>query len=181
MPGMNHEGAISRGCGIVTISATHQSELDESGTIVRDALVEAGHRVVHQRWLSDVSTDIRYLFREWVDDARFDVIIAIGGTGIAAKDITPEALAPLVTKPMPGFGEVLRRLLFDQLGIVALETRAMAAVCHSTLVYLIPGHPEAAKIATSKLILPQLHDHVPTAELRPSQMPRPRIPPNRFV
>jgi molybdenum cofactor biosynthesis protein B len=172
MPGMSHLRANCRGCGIVTISDTHQAETDESGKIVRDALVAAGHRVVHQRWVFDVLTDIRYLFREWCDDARFDVIIAVGGTGLAAKDFTPEALSPLVTKPMPGFGEIFRHLMFEQLGPAAIETRAMAAVCHSTLVYLIPGMPTAVKIAMSRLVIPQLGERVPNKELRETIMPQ---------
>src|SRR5512138_909034 len=154
---MSNEEICVRGCGIVTISSTHYGGSDDSGTIVRDALVAGGHKIVHQRWILDDLSNIRYLFREWVDDPRVDVVVAIGGTGLDSTDVTPEALRPLVTKAIPGFGEMLRRLMFEQMGIIALETRAQAALCYSTLVYLVPGLPEAVSIAAHQLIVPQLN------------------------
>ncbi|MGC4066562.1 MAG: molybdopterin-binding protein [Polyangiaceae bacterium] len=176
---MNHEETNGRGCAIVTTSSNLHSEGAESGTLVRDALLGAGHEIVHQRTISDDLTNLRYLFREWVDDSRVEVVVAIGGTGLAATDVTPEALAPLVTKRMPGFGEMLRQLSFERLGISALESRAEAAVCHSTLVYLLPGAPEAVQIALSRLILPQLQERLPTHRLRPTMMPEVRKPSDR--
>jgi len=175
---MNQEETMGRGCGIVTIGATDPTGADDIGTLVRSALLAAGHRVVQQRATSDDLTNIRYLLREWVDDARIEVIIALGGTGLAAKDVTPEALSPLVTKAMPGFGEIFRQLAFEAFGVSALESRAMGAVCHSTLVYLLPGAPEAVEIALSKLILPQLGERVPSQQLRPTMLPQRRIPVN---
>lgn len=176
MTAMSHEEDMSRGCGIVTISATQQADSDESGSLVRDALIAAGHRVVNQRWIAESLSDCRYLFRDWVDDSRFEVIIALGGTGMASRDRTPEALAPLVTKSMPGFGEIFRMLAFEQLGISALETRAMAAVCHATLVYLVPAELDAVELAMTKLILPQLSQRLPTHQIRPLMLPRRRMP-----
>jgi molybdopterin adenylyltransferase len=134
--------------------------------------------VILQRWVKDDLTNIRYLFREWVDDARIDVIIGIGGTGLDSSDVTPEALGTLTTKAMPGFGELFRALSFQELGVGALETRAMAAVCHSTLVYLIPGVPRGVALAMNRLILPQLAARVPTERLRPTMMPPIRKPTN---
>jgi molybdenum cofactor biosynthesis protein B len=173
---MSPEDVISRGCGIVTISATHAEGNDESGAIANDALGSAGHRVILRRWIHDDLTNIRYLLREWVDDPRLDVIIAIGGTGLDSTDVTPEALAPLVTKPMPGFGELFRSLAFQEMGVTALETRALAAVCHSTLTYLVPGAPQAVDLAMRRLIVPQLGDRVPNERLRPTMMPKIRRP-----
>ena len=143
-------------CGILTISATHHGDMDESGAIVRDALTAAGHEVSQRRWIADDLSITRHLFREWVDRAKLDVIIAIGGTGLDATDVTPEALAPLISKPMPGFGEVFRLLAFQELGIHALESRACAALCQGTLVYLLPGSAKAVAIAVHQLIVPQL-------------------------
>lgn len=143
-------------CGIVTVSSTHQNGADLSGTTVREALIKAGHEVTCQRWLTDDLSNLRYLFREWIDSAELDVIVAIGGTGPSPTDVTPEALAPLVTKPLPGFGEILRMLAFQTIGIHALESRACAAICQHTLVYLVPGAHQAVTIAVQNLILPQL-------------------------
>lgn len=176
---MSTEEVTSRGCGIVTISATFVEGTDESGSLVHDALVAAGHRVIHQRWIKDDLTNIRYLFREWVDDPRVDVIVAIGGTGLDSTDVTPEALSPLVTKPMPGFGEMFRALAFQDFGVTALETRALGAICHSTIVYLIPAAPQGVSLAVRRLIVPQLGGRVPTERLRPTMMPPIRKPPQQ--
>jgi molybdenum cofactor biosynthesis protein B len=173
---MNNEGPKSRGCGIVTIGSTLNDELTQSGALVRDALLEAGHHIIHQRQVSDSLTDVRYLFRDWVDDARVEVIVAIGGVGVKSREIAPEALSTLMTKFMPGFGEIYRQLLFAQLGVSALEIRALAAVCHSTVAYLIPERLDAVEIAVSKLIVPQLRERLPMSVLRTSTMPPQRIP-----
>jgi molybdenum cofactor biosynthesis protein B len=111
------------------------------------------------------------LIREWTDDQRIHVIITIGGTGLDSTDITPEAVGPLITKHMPGFGEMFRMLAFEQLGISAIETRAMAAVCHSTLVYLMPSEPTAVRLGIERLIIPQLNERIPTERLRPTMLP----------
>ncbi len=173
---MSTEVIARRSCAVVRVSATCSDDTNQSVKLVHDALVEAGHHVIHQRCILDDLTNIRYLFREWVDDARVDVIIAIGGTGLDSADVTPEALSPFVTKPMPGFGELFRALSFQELGIRAIETRAMAAVCHATLVYLIPAAPMAVERAMQRLIIPQLGERLPTERLRPKSMPEIRMP-----
>lgn len=173
---MNNEGPKSRGCGIVTIGSTQNDELVQSASLVRNALVDAGHQVTFQRQVTDSMTDVRYLFRDWVDDSRVEVIVAIGGVGVNTREVAPEALTTLMTKMMPGFGEIYRQLLFAQLGVFALETRAMAAICHSTIAYLIPEIPKAVEIALSKLIIPQLRERLEMNVLRTSSVPSQRIP-----
>jgi molybdenum cofactor biosynthesis protein B len=179
---MNHEVDNCRGCAIVTIGSESESELnDECGALVRDALLAAGHHIVHKRWISDDFSGIRYVFREWVDDSRVDVIVSIGGVGLAASDTTPEALSPLVTKPMPGFGEIFRQLAFSTVGVSALESRALAAVCHSTLVYLLPAVPGAVRLGMSRLIVPQLAERLPTKQLRTTTVPGARSAPHNRI
>jgi molybdopterin adenylyltransferase len=162
---------IARGCAIATISDSRTTENDRSGVLAADLLRQAGHDVLQQRIVTEDLSTLRHLMREWTDDARIHVILAIGGTGLDSTDITPEAIAPMVTKHMPGFGEVFRILAFQEIGVSALETRAMAAVCHSTLVYLVPAEPTAVKLAVERLIVPQLGERVPTERLRPTMLP----------
>jgi molybdenum cofactor biosynthesis protein B len=171
---MNPANTTELHCGILTISASHHGDEDESGTIVRSALSAAGHDVTEQRWIADDLSNTRHLFREWVDIAKLDVIIALGGTGLDSTDVTPEALAPLVSKAMPGFGEIFRMLAFQKLGIHALESRAFAALCQGTLVYLLPGAPEAVSIAVNQLIVPQLGTVAWTGRQRSTMAPAAR-------
>jgi molybdenum cofactor biosynthesis protein B len=143
-------------CGLLTVSATQDTDSDRSGAIARNTLAAAGHEVSRQRCLADDLSNVRHLIREWIDSAELDVIVAIGSTGVLPTDVTPEALAPLVTKAMPGFGELFRMLAFHEFGVRALESRACAAVCERTLVYLLPGAPEAVSLAMNRLVVPQL-------------------------
>lgn len=166
-----------RGFAVVTISSTRTAQNDESGSIARDALAAAGHHLVHQRWIGNDLSTIRYQMREWVDDPRVQVIVAIGGSGLDSNDITCEAMAPLITKGMPGFGEMLRMLMFQELGIAALETRSLGAVCHATLVYLVPGAPAAVNLAVNRLIVPMLKSFVPAQHFSPQMAAAIRLPP----
>jgi len=158
-------------CGILTISSTHDAETDKSSVVAHDALTTAGHEVVQQRWLVDDLSNIRHVFREWVDSAELDVIVSIGGTGLRSTDVTPEALAPLITKPMPGFGEIFRMLAFYEVGVAAIESRACAAVCQRTLFYVLPGGPQVVSMALARLIIPQLSTLAWAGHQRPTVAP----------
>ncbi len=168
---MAHGVDTSRGCAGATISDTRTLETDHSGTIAAELLRKAGHQILQQRIITENTSVLRHLLREWTDDPRIQVIVAIGGTGLDSTDITPEAVAPLVTKHMPGFGEIFRMLAFQQIGGAAIEPRAMAAVCHSTLVYVIPSEPTAVALAVERLVIPQLEERIPTERLRPTMLP----------
>ena len=88
---------------------------------------------------------------------RLDIyLIAIGGTGMAPRDVTPEALAPLVSKPIPGFGELFRMLSYQEIGVSTMQSRAEGAVCGDTLVFVLPGSPGACRTAMDKILIPQL-------------------------
>ena len=84
------------------------------------------------------------------------MVIATGGTGVTPRDVTPEAMAPLVTKPIPGFGELFRWLSYEEIGTSTIQSRAEAALCGRTYVFLLPGSPGAVRTAMSKILLQQL-------------------------
>jgi len=86
------------------------------------------------------------------------VIVATGGTGVTPRDVTPEALAPLVTKAIPGFGELFRYLSFAEIGPATIQSRAEAALCSTTYVFLLPGSTNGVKLGVDKILVPQL-DH----------------------
>jgi molybdenum cofactor biosynthesis protein B len=87
-----------------------------------------------------------------------EVVIVTGGTGVTPRDVTPEALAPLVTKAIPGFGELFRWLSYADIGSSTIQSRAEAALCGGTYVFLLPGSPGGVRLAMEKILLPQL-DH----------------------
>ena len=92
----------------------------------------------------------------WCDDPTCDAVLLTGGTGIAARDTTPEAIARLLEKRLDGFGELFRMLSFEQIGAAAMLSRAAAGVRGSTLVFSMPGSTGAVMLAMDRLILPQL-------------------------
>jgi molybdenum cofactor biosynthesis protein B len=96
------------------------------------------------------------MFSSLIEEEGVDVVLATGGTGITARDVTPEALTPLVTKWIPGFGELFRYLSYAEIGAATIQSRAEAALCDGTLVFLLPGSTGAVKLALEKIILPQL-------------------------
>jgi len=85
-----------------------------------------------------------------------DVIILNGGTGLAPTDITIEAVNPRLEKRLEGFGELFRQLSFQKIGSAAMLSRAIAGTCKDTLVFCLPGSPEAVDLALNGLIIPEV-------------------------
>src|SRR5205814_6993775 len=128
-------------------------ENDTSGGTIVEGLTQAGHLITHRRILPDDVAALRAAFGEWIGAPDVDVVIATGGTGITGRDVTPEALAPLVTKPIVGFGELFRYLSYADIGTATIQSRAEGALCGSTLVFLLPGSTGAVRLAMSKILL----------------------------
>jgi molybdopterin adenylyltransferase len=141
---------------VLTVSDTRTLETDTSGAALVDTLTRAGHRVVERRIVPDDLGQLRGCFEGWVEDEGIDVVLSTGGTGITGRDQTPEALEPLVTKPIPGFGELFRMLSYAEIGASTIQSRAEAALCGSTLVFMLPGSSGAVRLALDKILIPQL-------------------------
>ncbi len=141
---------------VVTISDTRTLETDKSGAAIVELLTGAGHHVVERHLIQDDLGTIRGLFSALAAHATVKVVIATGGTGITARDVTPEALAPLVTKEIPGFGELFRMLSYADIGASTIQSRACAALCSGRLFFVLPGSTNAVRFALERIILSQL-------------------------
>jgi molybdenum cofactor biosynthesis protein B len=141
---------------VLTASDTRTAENDTSGDVLQQRLVDAGHKVVKRQIHTDDRDGLSKLFGEWIADKNIDAIICTGGTGLTRRDITPEAVEPHITKPIPGFGELFRMLSYDDVGTSTIQSRAFAGIADDTLVFLLPGSPGACKLGMDKIILPQL-------------------------
>jgi molybdenum cofactor biosynthesis protein B len=153
---MSEKAPVAVRLGVLTVSDTRTFETDKSGQVVADLATGAGHQVVRREIVTDDVDEIRAVMARWIVDPEVQVVIATGGTGITARDVTPEALAPLVTKPIPGFGELFRWLSFDEIGTSTIQSRAEAGLCGDTVVFVLPGSPGACRTAMTRIILPQL-------------------------
>jgi len=143
---------------VLTVSDTRTAANDTSGDYIASQLAAAGHHIAARAIVKDEELVIRAQLARWIDDAGIDVVIATGGTGVTPRDVTPEALAPLVTKAIPGFGELFRLLSFAEIGTATVQSRAEAALCGTTYVFLLPGSTGGVKLGVDKILVPQL-DH----------------------
>ena len=143
---------------VLTVSDTRTLENDTSGGYIAERMKAAGHSIVAHVIVKDSEVGIRAQLAQWIADSGVDVVIATGGTGVTPRDVTPEALAPLVTKHIPGFGELFRQLSFAEIGAATIQSRADAALCGTTYVFLLPGSTGGVKLGVDQILVPQL-DH----------------------
>jgi molybdopterin adenylyltransferase len=141
-------------CGVVTVSDTRTEANDASGKLIRSLLGEAGHSVERYRIVKDDPEAIRAEIAGAVTSV--DVVILNGGTGIARRDNTVDVVESLLEKRLPGFGEIFRMLSFEEIGSGAILSRATAGVAGTTLLFSIPGSPNAVALAMRRLIVPEL-------------------------
>lgn len=143
-------------CAVITVSDTRGPRDDASGDAIARRLAGAGHPVVHRAWVRDSPAAIRAAVRAALRDPATDCVVLTGGTGIAPRDRTPEAIAPLLDRELPGFGEAFRALSFAQVGTAAWLSRAVAGVASRRLVVALPGSTRAVTLAVVKLLIPEL-------------------------
>jgi len=129
---------------------------DLSGDAIADHLTKAGHIVAGRKLVPDNEAMIRQTLREILSRRDIGAIIVTGGTGISPKDITIEVARDLFEKDIPGFGELFRKISYDEIGSPAILTRAVAGVAKSKLIFCLPGSPDAVNRAMASLILPEI-------------------------
>jgi molybdenum cofactor biosynthesis protein B len=148
--------------GIFIVSTSRYSQLkkgqeiqDPSGDMIESSLTKAGHSVLFRKTIPDDKTMISDSARQSINSGNLDAVIYCGGTGVAPSDVTIETLTPLMEKPLPGFGEIFRRLSYDQIGSPAVMSRATAGVINRKAIFCLPGSPDAVQLCLSNLILPE--------------------------
>ena len=149
-------GPVSAGVAVLTVSDTRTEESDRSGALARRLLAEAGHRVVDYRIVPDEPAAIVERVRGWLEREDCEVVVVNGGTGISPRDRTPEALAGLFDLRLEGFGELFRRLSYEEIGSAAMLSRAVAGIAAGRPLFSLPGSSAAVRLGLEKLILPEL-------------------------
>ncbi len=140
---------------VVTASDSRGEAEDVGGAFLRDAAARAGHELAGYRLVKDEPARIREAL-EAAAEARADAVVVNGGTGIAGRDRTYEAVAGLLEKRIDGFGELFRALSYQEIGSAAMLSRAVAGVWQGRAVFSVPGSPSAVRLAWEKLIGPEL-------------------------
>lgn len=138
---------------ILTVSDTRTFADDEGGAVAEDLVKGAGHEVVHRAIVKDDVEAIRAAVRD-ACDAGHDLVITTGGTGIAPRDVTYEAIEALLDKRLDGFGEAFRAKSWGQVGARAILSRALAGTSGRAFVVALPGSPKAVRLALEEVLLP---------------------------
>ena len=129
---------------------------DVSGDLIESLLKNAEHAVSFRKLISDDKILIEKGMRNVLASVDVDAVVFCGGTGIVPSDITIETVSPFLEKVLPGFGEIFRRLSYDEVGSAALMSRAVAGVAKGKAFFCLPGSPDAVRLCFEKLILPEV-------------------------
>ncbi|ABG51625.1 molybdenum cofactor synthesis domain [Trichodesmium erythraeum IMS101] len=147
---------ISLGCAVITVSDTRTGETDKSGQLLQEILRSSGHSITEYLIIKDEKLAVVAQMEALCQRDDIDAVIFNGGTGIAPRDTTYDAIEHLLEKTLPGFGELFRWLSYQEIGSRAIASRAVAGVYQSKLVFSLPGSTNAVKLAIKNLILPEL-------------------------
>jgi molybdenum cofactor biosynthesis protein B len=141
---------------VLTVSDTRALAEDKSGSILVDRIERAGHVVADRAVVTDDVEEIRDRIQRWIADPAIDVVITTGGTGFTGRDVTPEAVEPLLEKRMDGFAMMFLLVSQAKIGTSAIQTRATAGVAGATYIFCLPGSPGACKDAWDEILVHQL-------------------------
>ncbi len=139
--------------GVITVSSTRSEENDESGRILMEEIERNSHRICEYAVVKDDKIEILATLFKFLRGC--DAVIVNGGTGISSRDVSYESIAPNFDKELNGFGEVFRRVSYDEIGTAAMMSRATAGVISGKLVFVTPGSPNAVRTA-SRLIFSEI-------------------------
>jgi len=130
---------------------------DKTIPLVKEILEDYEHiSLVDSDIIADSEIQIKEKLSNFLKDSSLDALIFSGGTGLTSKDLTYETIQPLLKKELSGFGEIFRNLSYEEIGSSAMLSRATAGVMNNKAIFLLPGSPNAVKLALNKLILPEL-------------------------
>lgn len=160
---MEHQNESSSdiNCGLITLSDSRKSEkLDLSGKYIAEE-IKSRYTLKSRSLIPDEKDDLINAIENMVNED-IDVILTNGGTGLASRDITVETVESIFEKKISGFGELFRAKSFEEIGSAALLSRATAGIYKQTVIFSMPGSPNAVKTALDLIIdeLPHFVHHV---------------------
>lgn len=130
---------------VLTVSDTRTEETDTSGALLASRLEAAGHELAGKSIVPDDIEEIRAQVSAWANDEGVDLIISTGGTGFTPRDVTPEAVRPLLRREMDGFSVVFHQASLGTVGVSTLQSRALAGQIDDTFIFCLPGSTGACR------------------------------------
>jgi len=151
------EGVFSAPIAILTVSDTRTFETDESGKLMQELIINAGHSIQYYKIVPDSRIAIKGAVESILKKSQVSAILVTGGSGVSKRDVTPESVSTFFKREIPGFGEIFRALSFTEIGSAAMLSRAVAGQTRNgTFIFVLPGSTHAVKLGLEKLVLPEL-------------------------
>jgi molybdenum cofactor biosynthesis protein B len=144
------------GVAVLTISDSRDASNDTSGDLLAERIGGAGHHLRARALVRDDKAGIQRQARAWIEDPDVDVIITNGGTGLAAREVAPEALRELFDREFEGFTVLWHLISYATVGVSTMQSRACAGLAGNTVIYVLPGSNGACRDGWDKLINLQL-------------------------
>lgn len=141
---------------ILTISDTRTLENDLGGKLIEELILAAGHQVLQRRIVPDELLLIRTTASQLIGEDGCEALLVTGGTGLAARDCTPEAIEQLYDAIIPGYGELFRMLSYQEIGSASMLSRASGGRVGKKVILTMPGSPAGVRLAMEKLIVPEI-------------------------
>lgn len=132
---------------VLTVSDTRTMATDTSGALLAERLTAAGHNLAARAIVTDDVEVIRDQMRAWIADPAVDIVVSTGGTGFTPRDVTPEAVMPLLRRVMDGFSVVFHQVSMGTIGVSTLQSRAFAGQAEDTFIFCVPGSTGACRDA----------------------------------
>ena len=147
-------GSRSIGFVVLSVSDTHTEDDDVSGHLARQLLKDHGHTVIHYDLVATSVADVRDKLTPYLAEVPVEAVVTVGGTGVSSRDLTVNALEAMGGRPLEGFGQLYRGLSYNEVGPLAMLSRAALFLVRQKPVFALPGSERAVRTALEKLILP---------------------------
>ncbi len=145
---------IQTGFAVLTVTDSRTIDTDESGKIAIELIEKEGHDVIAYDLVPNDENAILEKLSTYLADSSIRVIVTSGGTGVGRRDLTVRTIVPKFEKSLVGFGELFRRLSYEEIGIPGIYSQASAGLIQDKVVYCLPGSKNAMRMAMSQIILP---------------------------
>lgn len=141
---------------ILTISSSRNLSNDKSGDTLEGKVKGFGHELFERKIVTDDKESIKEIITRWSSNESINVIITTGGTGLTETDVTPEALEEIFEKKIPGFSIIFHKISFEKIKTSTIQSRATAGILMQTLIFALPGSPNAVKDGWDDILKYQL-------------------------
>jgi len=152
----HHHDVDAVSFAVLTVSSSRTADSDASGDAIQSIVEDAGHEVVARELVADDFDRVQAAVKRLVEREGVEAIVTTGGTGVTPDDVTPDAVRPLLDRHLPGFGELFRRLSYDEIGTRVVGTRADGGVASGVPVFCLPGSEGAVRLGVGDVILPEI-------------------------